>query len=117
MKRLSLGLLVVALAGAPAGCALSDPTENTFAPQIINDTALTAIIAYCNGAHSCKPTMWEETLRPRKKTGDNISAGGGNLSVFVLSERGNRRCIRLARYTKTIRLSRATPTACHPPYS
>ena len=117
MKRLIVGLLFFAVTGAIAGCAVSDPTENTFAPQIINDTQAMATVAYCNGSHSCEPNLWTERLRPGKTTAHNISAGGGNLSVFVVSERAARRCIRLAHYAKTICLSAATRTACHPPYS
>jgi hypothetical protein len=36
--------------------------------------------------------------------------------VFVVTKDGNRRCIRLAHYAKSIRLSEATQAACHPPY-
>jgi hypothetical protein len=46
-------------------------------------------------------------------TSDSINAGRGSLSVFVVTQGGVRRCIRLAHYTKTIRLSEATRAACH----
>jgi len=102
--------------GVLAGCAVGDPTENTFAPQIVNDTKSTATVVYCDGSSSCKPNAWKETLRPGKETSDNISAGRGDLSVFVVTGGGNTRCLRLSHYAKAIRLSEAKPTACYPPY-
>jgi hypothetical protein len=116
VKRVCLALVGVAAAGVLAGCAISDPTENTFAPQIVNDTKSPATVVYCDGSSSCKPNAWKETLRSGKRTSENISAGRGALSVFVVTDGGNTRCIRLSRYTKAIRLSEANPTACHPPY-
>jgi hypothetical protein len=100
-----------------AGCTINDPTENEFAPQIINSTRSTASIVYCNGSSSCGAGWWTERLRPGQTTSASINAGRGNLSVFAVTEDEVRRCIRLARYTKTVRLSQATRAACHPPYS
>jgi hypothetical protein len=116
VKYACLAFGAVALAVLLAGCTINDPTENEFAPQIINDTLAVATIAYCDRSSSCKSYAWTETLRSGKRVSDSINAGRGNLSVFVVSEEGTHRCIRLARYTKTIRLSQATRTACHPPY-
>ena len=96
---------------------MSDPTENEFAPKIINNTPSTATMVYCNGSSSCgSAAWWTETLRPGQTTSDSINAGRGSLSVFVVREDGARRCVRLAHYTKTIRLSEASRAACHPPY-
>jgi len=116
VKRICLGVSALVLAGSLAGCAINDPTETEFAPNIVNDTGALATIAYCNGGSSCKDYAWKETVRPGQTTSDSINAGRGNLSVFVVREERGRRCIRLARYTKTIRLSGATRAACHPPY-
>jgi hypothetical protein len=73
-------------------------------------------MVYCSDISSCGSAAWTERLRPGQETSDSINAGRGSLSVFVVREDGTRRCIRLARYTKTIRLSEATSAACHPPY-
>jgi hypothetical protein len=116
VTRLCLGLGLLALTGVLAGCSVNDPTETEFAPKIINDSGSTATIAYCNGGNSCKAHWWIETLAPGRRAEDSINAGHGNLSVFLVTDRGQRRCIRLAHYTKAIRLSEATRTACHPPY-
>lgn len=116
MKCVCLGFGLLALAALLAGCAINDPTENEFAPQIINNTRTTVTIYYCRGSSSCGNAWWTETLRPGQTTSDSISAGRGNLSVFVVREDDERRCIRLARYTKSIRLSEATRAACHAPY-
>jgi len=117
VKRVCLALGALAAAAGLGGCAASDPTENTFAPQLVNDTRSTATVVYCNGSSSCEPDAWKETIRPGKRTSDNISAGRGNLSVFAVTDGGQTRCIRLSHYTKAIRLSEARPTACHSPYS
>jgi len=109
---LGLGMLAVVL----AGCSLNDPTETEFAPKIINDSGATATIAYCNGGDSCKAHWWTETLAHGERTQDSINAGHGNLSVFLVTEHGQRRCIRLAHYTKAVRLSGATRAACHLPH-
>lgn len=117
VKRVGLGFRVLALASVLAGCTINDPTENEFAPQIINNTRSTASIVYCSGSSSCGAAAWTESLRPGQTTSDSINAGRGSLSVFVVTEDGVRRCIRLAHYTKTIRLSEPTRAACHTPYS
>lgn len=116
MRRLYLVLSVLALTGLLAGCSFNDPTENEFAPRIINDTRAVATIGYCNGSSSCRPYAWRERLEPGRRTSDSINAGRGNLSVFVVTENGVARCIRLARFTNILRLSSATTKACHPPY-
>jgi hypothetical protein len=116
VSHVSLALSVILL-GALSGYTINDPTENEFAPSIINDTAYSAIIAYCNGTSSCGMHLWTENLRPGERTSDSINAGRGNLSVFVVQEGGRRFCIRLARYTKAIHLSTATLAGCHAPYS
>jgi hypothetical protein len=116
VKRVWFGFGAAALAGALAGCAISDPTENEFAPKIVNDTQARATVAYCNGASSCTEHWWNEMLRPGQTTSDSVNAGGGSLSVFAVSERGQRRCIRLTNYTTSLRLSAATRAACHAPY-
>lgn len=117
MKRVWFGFGAVALAAALTGCGASDPTENEFAPKIINDTQAMASIAYCKGTSSCAAHWWDETLPPGQSTSDSINAGRGQLSVFVVNERGHRGCIRLASYTTSLRLSAATRAACHAPYS
>jgi hypothetical protein len=116
VKRVGLLFSVVVLAGVLAGCTINDPTENEFAPQIINDTRSTATVDYCNGSSSCGSATWTDTIRPGRKSSDSINAGRGNLAVFAVREDGTSRCIRITRYTKTVRLSAATRTACHPPY-
>ena len=117
MKRLGSWFGVLALAGVLAGCSINDPTENEFAPQIVNNTPSTATMVYCSGSSTCGSAAWTETLRPGQTTSDSINAGRGNLAVFVVTQHGVRMCIRLARYTKTIQLSEATRAACHAPYS
>lgn len=116
MKRACLGFSAAALAVILAGCTINDSTENEFAPQIVNDTPSVVTIAYCGGTSSCTPYAWTETVRPGERTSNSINAGRGSLSVFVVMAKGRRGCIRLARYAKAIRLSRASLAACHPPY-
>jgi hypothetical protein len=116
VKGVGLGVSVLALASVLAGCTINDSTENEFAPQIINNTRSTATIVYCSGTSSCGSPGWTETLRPGRATASNVNAGRGSLAVFSVTQDGTRRCIRLGRYAKTIRLSDASRAACHPPY-
>jgi hypothetical protein len=116
VQRAGSWFSVLALTSVLAGCTINDPTENTFAPRIVNDTRSTATIVYCNGISSCKPYFWTETLHAGASTSDNISAGPGDLSVFAVTANDGRCCIRLARQVKSLRLSTATAAACHRPY-
>ena len=117
VKRVVLGLCFLTTAGLlAAGWLIGDPTENEFAPDIVNNNPSTATMVYCTGISSCGSAAWTERLRPGQATSDNLNAGRGSLSVFVVREGGTRRCIRLSRYAKTIRLAEATRAACHPPY-
>jgi hypothetical protein len=116
VKWVCLALGAVALAAALTGCAVSDPTENEFGLQIVNNTGSTATVAYCSGSSSCRTHWWKVTLSPGRHTAYSVSAGPRSLSVFVVTGGGDRRCIRLAHYGKSISLSGATHAACHPPY-
>jgi len=89
-------LAVTSLLTGPTPSTL-DPTENTFAPQFVNDTNATATVDYCNRGAACAPTIWTERLRPGQSASDNISSGPGDLSVFVVKTTGHPRCIRLER--------------------
>jgi hypothetical protein len=116
VKWVCLTFGAVAVAAVLSGCRVSDPTEETFGLQIVNDTGSAAAVAYCNGSHSCSAYWWKAKLRPGTQTVYSVSAGPKSLSVFLVTKRGNRRCIRLSHYAKSIRLSLATHAACHPPY-
>jgi hypothetical protein len=103
-----------AVAAVLSGCAVRAPTEETFGLQIVNDTGSPATVAYCRGGSSCTRPWWKTTFG-RAGRPSTASAPADSLSVFLVTKRGNR-CIRVSRYTKSIRLWRATHAECHPPY-